>query len=99
MRFRSIGICASNKKDYLSSIKEIEDSYINESTLAHIGYISLEETNLTDELLGPHCIYKISKLKNQRRKRRKFQKYRKKLYFYRQTKTNVNNKEINLINN
>ena len=43
MRFRSIGISASNVRDYLNGIKELEDDYINESTLAHLGFISLEE--------------------------------------------------------
>ena len=73
MRFRSIGISASNKKDYLSYIKEVENDYINESILAHIGFISLEETNNIDQLLGPNSLYKLSKLKTKtKRKRRKF---------------------------
>ena len=80
MRFRSIGICASNKKDYLSFIKEVENNYINESILAHIGFISLEETNNINQFLGPNSIYKLSKLKKKRKRRKfiKIQNYRKK---------------------
>ena len=58
MRFRSIGICATNIGDYLARIKEVEDNYINESILAHIGFISLEENNNKDGLLGPNSLYK-----------------------------------------
>ena len=90
MRFRSIGISASNIRDYIKSIKEVEDNYLNESILAHIGFISLEETSCNDELLGPNSIYKITKLKIQKRRKRrnimKVQYYRKKLYFYHQKK-------------
>ena len=80
MRFRSIGICASNKNDYLSYIKEVENNYINESILAHIGFISLEETNNINQFLGPNSIYKLSKLKKKRKRRKfiKIQNYRKK---------------------
>ena len=103
MRFRSIGICASNKKDYLSFIKEVENNYINESILAHIGFISLEETNNITQLLGPNSIYKLSKLKTKRKRRKfvKIQNYRKKRYFKNQTKIkrSNNNNSINLINN
>ena len=104
MRFRSIGICASNKKDYLSYIKEVENDYINESILAHIGFISLEETNNADQLLGPNSIYKLSKLKAKtKRKRRKFikiQNYRKKIYCkIKQKIRNNSGSNINLINN
>ena len=99
MRFRSIGISASNIRDYLTHIKELEDNYINESTLAHLGFISLEEKNFKDEFLGPNALYKLIKLKEQRRrKRRKIQFYRKKIFFYHQARFDGNNnigKEIN----
>ena len=102
MRFRSIGICASNKKDYLSYIKEVENNYINESILAHIGFISLEETNNINQLLGPNSIYKLSKLKTKRKRRKfvKIQNNRKSKFFKHQTKIRKsNNNSINLINN
>ena len=99
MRFRSIGVSASNIRDYLKRVKEVEDNYINESTLAHIGFISLEETDSNDELLGPNSIYKLTKLKIQKGRKRKrninVQYYRKKLYFFHQTKVYTNNNEIN----
>ena len=99
MRFRSIGVSASNLRDYLKSLKEVEDNYINESILAHIGFISLEESNINDELLGPNSLYKLTKLKIQKKKKRrkmlKIHYYRKKLFFYHQTKLDDNNSEIN----
>ena len=100
MRFRSIGVCASNIRDYLTHIKEVEDDYITESTLAHIGFISLKENNINGGLLGPNSFYKLTKLKEQRRKKRKKVKiYRKKLFFYHQTKYSANNNNIDEINN
>ena len=101
MRYRSIGVSASNIRDYLTRIKEVEDNYINESTLAHIGFISLEEKKFKNELLGPNSIYKLTFLKAKgRRKKRKMQYYRKKLFFYHQTKFNsINNFNCNQINN
>ncbi len=101
MRFRSIGICATNIGDYLARIKEVEDNYINESILAHIGFISLEENNNKDGLLGPNSLYKLRRLKTHRkRKWRKFFKsqfHRKKLHFHHKTEKNSN--DINVINN
>ena len=101
MRYRSIGVSASNIRDYLTRIKEVEDNYINESTLAHIGFISLEEKKFKNELLGPNSLYKLTFLKAKgRRKKRKMQYYRKKLFFYHQTKLNSrNNNNCNQINN
>ena len=97
MRFRSIGVCASNIRDYLTHIKEVEDDYLNESTLAHIGFISLKENNINGGLLGPNSFYKLTKIKEQKRKRKKVKYCRKKLFFYRQTKyrTNTNINDIN----
>ena len=96
MRFRSIGISAPNLRDYLKRIKEEEDNYINESILAHIGFISLEDSNNKDGVLGPNSIYKLTYLKSQRKKRRKkimkFHHYRKKLHFHYQE--NKNNSSI-----
>ena len=99
MRFRSIGISASNIRDYLTNIKEVEDNYINESTLAHLGFISLEEKSFKGQLLGPNALYKLTKLKEQRRrKRRKMQFYRKKIFFYHQTRFDGNNNAVDEIN-
>ena len=82
MRYRSIGVSASNIRDYLTRIKEVEDNYINESTLAHIGFISLEEKKFKNELLGPNSIYKLTFLKAKgRRKKRKMQILSKKIIF------------------
>ena len=101
MRFRSIGVCASNIRDYLSRVKELEDNYLNESLLAHIGFISLEESNNIDGLLGPDSLYKLTKLKTKSkrkwRKNFKFQTHRKKLHFHHETNNNSN--DINVINN
>ena len=102
MRYRSIGVSASNIRDYLTRVKEVEDNYINESTLAHIGFISFEEKKFKNELLGPNAIYKLTIIKEQgRRKKRKMQFYRKKLFFYHQTKFNSSNynNNCNRINN
>ena len=99
MRFRSNGVSASNLRDYLKCLKEVEDNYIDESILTHIGFISLEEKNINDELLGPNSLYKLTKLKIQKRKKRrkilKIHYYRKKLFFYHQTKIDENNIDIN----
>ena len=102
MRFRSIGISAPNLRDYLKRIKEEEDNYINESILAHIGFITLEDSNNKDGLLGPNSIYKLTYLKSQAKKRRrkimKFHHYRKKLHFHYQTNKNNSRNENNVIN-
>jgi len=96
MRFRSVGISASNIDDYLSRLKEEEDNCIYESILSHIEFISLEKSENIGGLLGPNSLYKLSELKNQRKKRRRGKllkiHYRKKLYFHHQTsKTNSSN--------
>ena len=94
MRFRSIGISASNIRDYLNRIKELEDDYINESTLAHLGFISLEEKKGKDGLLGPNSLYKLKQLKSRRRRKKRkilnYQYCRKKLYFYHPEKNDSN---------
>ncbi len=96
MRFRSVGVSASNLNDYLTRLKEEEDNCIFESILSHIEFISLEKSENIGGLLGPNSFYKLSELKSQRKKRRrgkllKFH-FRKKLYFHHQTsKTNSSN--------
>ena len=96
MRFRSVGVSASNLEDYLTKLKEEENNCIFESILSHIEFISLEKSENIGGLLGPNSIYKLSELKNQRKKRRRGKllkiHYRKKLYFHHQTsKTNSSN--------
>ena len=99
MRFRSVGVSASNVNDYLTRLKEEEDNCIFESLLSHIEFISLEKSENIGGLLGPNSFYKLSELKNQRKKRRtgkllKFH-FRKKLYFHHQTsKTNSSNNKL-----
>ena len=110
MRFRSIGVSASNLEEYLSKLKEKENAFIEESALVHINFISLDEKSNNDDeydLLAPKSNYKIkifNKLRN-RRKRKRFesnQYFRKKIFFYRKRKRinsetiNVNNSHINL---
>ena len=99
MRFRSIGICATNIGDYLTRIKEVEDNYINESILTHIGFISLEDNNNKDGLLGPNSLYKLRRVKNHRkrkwRKIFKSQFHRKKLHFHLKTDENSNDIKVN----
>ena len=97
MRFRSIGASASNIEEYLSKIKERENSYIEESTLTHIKSISLEEKNNFDdeyELLGHRANYKINKFEKLRRirKRKRLNKiFRKKIY----KRNRINSETIN----
>ena len=96
MRFRSIAVSASNLEDYLTRLKEEEDNCIYESILSHIEFISLEKSENIGGLLGPNSFYKLSEMKNLRKKRRRGKllklNYRKKLYFYHQTsKTNSSN--------
>ena len=99
MRFRSVGICASNIRDYLNQINEVENDYINESTLAHIGLISLKERKGKVGLLGHNSLYKLTLLKSRKTRKRRlnFHYCRKKLYFYHPTKIHSN--DDNNINN
>ena len=72
MRFRSIGECGTNLRDYLSRLKEVETNYINESVIAHLGTITLNNpVKIKEGRLSSKSIYKISLLKRHRRKRRK----------------------------
>ena len=99
MRFRSVGVSASNIEEYLKSLKEEEDNCIYESILSHFEFISLEKSENIGGLLGPNSFYKLSELKIQRKKRRRGKllklHYRKKLYFHHQTsKTNSSNNTL-----
>ena len=42
MRFRSFCVSASNMEEYLSKLKVQETEYIEESTLSHLNFMSLE---------------------------------------------------------
>ena len=99
MRFRSVGVSASNIEEYLTRLKAEEDNYIYESILSHIDFISLEKSENIGGLLGPNSFYKLSELKIQRKKRRRGKllklHYRKKLYFHHQkSKTNSSNNTL-----
>ena len=105
MRFRSVGASASNIEEYLSKLKEKENSFIEESTLAHIKIISLEEKNNYNddyELLGHKATYKMNKFEKLRRnrkiKRLKLNKnFRKKIYFIHK-RNRINSETINIKN-
>ena len=110
MRFRSVGISASNLEEYLIKLKEKENAAIEESTLAHINFISLDENSNNDDeydLLAPKSNYKIKNINKfrKRRKRKRFesnQYFRKKIFFYHKRKRinsetiNINTSNINL---
>ena len=87
MRFRSIGISASSIEEYLTKIKEKEISYLEESALSHIGFISLEEkrnNNDEYEFLGYKSNYKMNNYEQKKTKRRRIrsnQFFRKKIFF------------------
>ena len=76
MRFRSVGISASNMDEYLSKLKAQESEYMEESTLSQLNFFSLEQKNNQDDdsddyaFLGHKSNYKITKI-NVRKKRRK----------------------------
>ena len=106
MRFRSFGVSASNMEEYISKLKAQEAEYIEESTLSHLNYFSLEpKINEEDErsddyaLLGHKSSYRILKLnfhKKRRKRKRIFsnQFIRKKIYFHRKRKR-LNSEQIN----
>ena len=93
MRFRSLSIFASNKKDYLSQLKELEKKYIEESALSLFNSISLEEdsiiTNNSDDytFLNSKSNYKM---KLQRRRLLHHKYFRKKIYFNRHKRKRSN---------
>ena len=90
MRFRSLGISASNIKDYISKLKEKEIEYIEESALSHFNFISLEddeETNHDDKsddytFLRNEAKYKIQELRKRRNNRRRRNKFLKKNVYF-----------------
>ena len=112
MRFRSVGISASNLEEYLIKLKKKENAAIEESTLAHIKFISLDENSNNDDeydLLAPKSNYKIKNINKfrKRRKRKRFesnQYFRKKIFFYHKRKRinsetiKINTSNINLGN-
>ena len=93
MRFRSMSIFASNKKDYLSQLIQLEKEYIEESALSLFNSISLEEdsiiTNNTDDytFLNSKSNYKI---KPKKRRLLHHKCFRKKIYFYRHKRKRSN---------
>ena len=103
MRFRSIGVAASTLEEYLTKIKEKENSYLEETTLTNIGFISLEEkrnNNEEYELLGYKSNYKMKNYEHKRRKRKRIrsnQFFRKKL-FVRHKRNRINSESINICN-
>ena len=94
MRFRSLGVIASNKEEYLSQLKELEKDYIEESALSLFNSISLEEesliTNNSDDLLFYKSKYKI-KLKKRNILSNKYY-FRKKIYFHKRKRRRSNPK-------
>ncbi len=105
MRFRSIGISASNIEEYLSKLREKENKYLEESALAHIGLISFEErsdNNDEYDLLGPKSNYTLKKYKKKRKKRKmkriiSTQYFRKKIFF-RHKRIRINSESTNITN-
>ena len=105
MRFRSVGLSASNMEEYLSKLKEKENNYLEESALAHIRLISFEEKNDSNdeyELLGPKSNYTLKKYAKKRKKRKMkriitTQYFRKKIFFHHK-RTRINSESINVIN-
>ena len=103
-RFRSCGISALNKEDYLKKINEIEGEYIEESTLSYITLISLDEKNINNEyeFLGTQSNYKIKNCeKIKKRKKRKNiiskQQYFKNKIFFHHKRNRLNYESINMI--
>ena len=65
MRYRTFGMSAPNMNKYINRIKKVEENYLTESTLIHIGLIALkEEEDSEDEygMLGPNASYKITNI-------------------------------------
>ena len=104
MRFRSVGLSASNIEEYLSKIKQKENSYIEESALSHFNLISLEEKiNYNDEyeLLGHRANYKMNKFEKLRRirKRKRLNKnFKKKKKSFLHKRNRINSETINIKN-
>ena len=96
MRFRSLGFCGTNIRDYLSKIKEVETNFLHESIIAHLGTIELnKQVKIKEGHLGSNSIYKIRLLKRHRRKKKKMIKS----YYYRKKFCVRQNKEKADVNN
>ena len=98
MRFRSIGACGANIRDYLTRVKEIETNFLNESIIAHFGTISLNnDVKIKEGHLGSNSIYKITLLKRHKKKRKKDIKsyYYRKKFCVRQNKEKMNGNDNN----
>ena len=90
MRFRSLGFCGTNIRDYLSKIEEVETNFLHESIIAHLGTIELNnQVKIKEGHLGSNSIYKIRLLKRHRRKKKKMIKS----YYYRKKFCVRQNKE------
>ena len=93
MRFRSLGECGANIRDYLSRLQDVETNFITESIFSHMGTVSLNDNdNAKEGHLSCNSLYRIKLLKRFRRGGRKIIKsnyYRKKFFFVRQNKEKV----------
>ena len=92
MRFRSLGFCGTNIRDYLSKIQEVETNFLHESIIAHLGTIELNnQVKIKEGHLGSNSVYKIRLLKRHRRKKKKMIKsyYYRKKFCVRQNKEKV----------
>ena len=95
MRFRSLGFCGTNIRDYLSKIEEVETNFLHESIIAHLGTIELNnQVKIKEGHLGSNSIYKIRLLKRHRRKKKMI-----KSYYYRKKFCVRQNKEKADVNN
>ena len=101
MRFRSLGFCGTNIRDYLSKIKEVETNFLHESIIAHLGTIELSnQVKIKEGHLGSNSVYKIRLLKRHRRKKKKMIKsyyYRKKFYVRQNKEKSDENSDSNSI--
>ena len=101
MRFRSLGFCGTNIRDYLSKIKEVETNFLHESIIAHLGTIELNnQVKIKEGHLGSNSVYKIRLLKRHRRKKKKMIKsyyYRKKFYVRQNKEKSDENSDSNSI--
>ena len=96
MRFRSLGFCDTNIRDYLSKIEEVETKFLHDSIIAHLGTIELNnQVKIKEGHLGSNSIYKIRLLKRHRRKKKKMIKS----YYYRKKFCVRQNKEKADVNN
>ena len=98
MRYRAFAMNAPNMNKYINRIKKVENNYLTESALFHIGLIALnEEANNSDDeygMLGPNAAYKITniELRNKRARRNKISNcyFRKKIFFHHKRRRSSN---------